>query len=257
MLAAVVLLAGCQAGQPPDSSPSPPTTASGAAAATTSIALPDGRTAHLRGLGGAGTAQLIDRIGAELPAATAAVSDFWGPDWPGEIAVVVTGSQEQFRALAHGAGDIAAATTAEGMVFAPGAAKMSDEALRIVVRHELFHYAARDRTVADAPLWLTEGVADYVARPAAAPPGAQRAAELARLPSDTDLQTEGAGRSLGYDRAWWFSRYVADRYGPATLRELYLRAAGPGHPDAETAVRDTLGAGIDEVVLQWRQWMSG
>ncbi|OPE46090.1 peptidase, partial [Mycolicibacterium diernhoferi] len=104
---------------------------------------------------------------------------------------------------------------------------------------------------------LTEGVADYVARPATAVPGQQRAAELARLPSDTDLQTAGAARSLGYDRAWWFSRYIADRYGPGTLRELYLRAAGPGHPDVATAVRDTLGAGIDEVVVQWRQWMNG
>lgn len=258
-LSVVVLLAGCAATPTltPESSSPPTTTTATTTTASISIELPDGRTAQLRGLGGAHATQLIDRITAELPAAAAAVSDFWGPDWPREIAVVVTGSEEQFGALAHAGSDIAAATTAEGMVFAPGAAKMSDDALRIVVRHELFHYAARARTVADAPLWLTEGVADYVARPATAVPGPQRAAELARLPSDTDLQTAGAARSLGYDRAWWFSRYIADRYGPGTLRELYLRAAGPGHPDVATAVRDTLGAGIDEVVVQWRQWMNG
>ena len=199
---------------------------------------------------------MIDRIGAELPAAAAAVTAFWGPDWPREISVVVTESEEQFRVLAHGGPDIAAATTADGLVFAPGAAAMSDTALRIVVRHELFHHAARPHTVADAPLWVTEGVADYVGRPASIRPAPEQADLLARLPDDADLQTEGATRSLAYDRAWWFSRYVADRYGPGTLRALYLRACGPGHPDAATAVRETLRENIDEVLAQWRRWMT-
>jgi hypothetical protein len=226
-------------------------------AATTSIPLPDGRSAQLRGLGGARSEQMIRRIAAELPDAATAVTDFWGPDWPREIVVVVTESDEQFRVLAHGNADIAAATTADGMVFAPGAAAMSDSALRIVVRHELIHYAARQQTVADAPLWLTEGVADYVGRPPTGLPGPDQAGLLARLPTDTDLQTEGAGRSTAYDRAWWFSRYIADRYGPATLRALYLRACGPGHPDPATAVRETLHEDIDRVVVRWRQWMTG
>lgn len=200
---------------------------------------------------------MVDRIGTELPDASAAVTGFWGPDWPREIVVVVTESAEQFRVLAHGGPDIAAATTADGMVFAPGAAAMSDAALRIVVRHELFHYAARGHTVADAPLWITEGVADYVGRPAARRPEPGQADLLARLPDDADLQTEGPTRSLAYDRAWWFSRYVAERYGPDTLRELYLRACGPGHPDPATAVRETLHEDIDEVLAQWRRWMTG
>jgi hypothetical protein len=143
------------------------------------------------------------------------------------------------------------------MVFAPGAAAMSATALRIVVRHELFHYAARQQTVADAPLWLTEGVADYIGRPPTGPPGPGQADLLARLPTDTDLQTEGATRALAYDRAWWFSRFVADRYGAQTLRALYLRACGPGHPDPATAVRETLHTDIDEVLAQWRRWMTG
>lgn len=232
-------------------------TAPSASAQTTTIELPDGRTALLRGLGGPRSERMIARLGGELAGAATAVSAFWGPEWLREITVVVTESDEQFRVLGHGGPDIAAATTADGMVFAPGAATMSDTALRIVVRHELFHYAARERTVADAPLWLTEGVADYIGRPPAGPPGPEQADLLARLPTDTDLQTEGATRSLAYDRAWWFSRYVADRYGPDTLRALYLRACGPGHPDAATAVRETLHTDIDEVVAQWRQWMTG
>lgn len=199
---------------------------------------------------------MIDRIGAELPGAAAAVTAFWGPDWPREIVVVITESDEQFRVLAHGGPDIAAATTADGMVFAPGASGMTDEALRIVVRHELFHYAARSHTVADAPLWVTEGVADYVGRPPAGWPARAQAELLAHLPADTDLQTAGAARSLAYDRAWWFSRYVAERYGLETLRALYVRACGPGHPDPATAVRETLHEDLDAVLAQWRQWMT-
>ena len=140
-------------------------------------------------------------------------------------------------------------------MFAPGAAAMSDASLRIVLRHELFHFASRADTAADAPRWLTEGVADFVGRPPTPPPA--DAAELATIPTDADLDTAGPAGSAAYDRAWWFSRFVADAYGTATLRALYLRACGPGHPDAATAVRDTLGADLQEVLARWRHWMSG
>jgi hypothetical protein len=136
-------------------------------------------------------------------------------------------------------------------MFAPGAAQVSDAALRIVLRHELFHYAARMQTAVDAPRWLTEGVADYVARPAARPPAGARM----RVPTDAELS--GPDRALAYDRAWWFSRFVADRYGAAALRDLYLRACAQGHPDFATAARETLGVDFGTLSSQWRQWASG
>lgn len=220
-----------------------------------SITLPDGRTARLLALGGPRSTALLDRIGAELGEAAAAVTAFWGPDWPRDIEIAVAGSDQQFRVLAGGASDIAATTTAQRIMFAPGAAEMSPGALRIVLRHELFHYAARSATAADAPRWLTEGVADYVGRPPAPVPA--QADLLAQLPTDADLDTPGATRSLAYDRAWWFSRYVADTHGVPTLRELYRRACGPDHPDVPTAIRETLGADLDAVVADWRRWLTG
>ncbi len=36
---------------------------------------------------------------------------------------------------------------------------------------------------------------------------------------------------MGYDRAWWFARFVADTYGVDALRTLYVAAAGPHHAD--------------------------
>ncbi|QZH59700.1 peptidase [Mycolicibacterium farcinogenes] len=221
----------------------------------TSMVLPDGRSARLLILDGAQSSDLPQRLAAELPGAAAAVTAFWGPDWRRDIEIAVAGSDQQFRVLAGGAADIAATTTTQRIMFAPGAAQMSPAALRIVLRHELFHYAARFATAADAPRWLTEGVADYVGRPATAVPA--QAEVPAQLPTDADLDTPGAVRSLAYDRAWWFSRYVADAYGVPKLRELYLSACGPGHPDVATAVRETLGADLDVVVTGWRHWLTG
>ncbi|HEX2213813.1 MAG TPA: peptidase [Mycobacterium sp.] len=213
-------------------------------------ALSDGRTARLIGLGGQRTERLLSRIAAEIDDAASAVTAFWGPDWPREVVIVAAATDEQFAAVGGGDTHTAATTTVERIMFAPGAADISDAALRIVLRHELFHYAARAQTATDAPRWLTEGVADFVARPPA-PPGE---VAVATLPTDAELA--GPDRSLAYDRAWWFSTFVADTYGVPALRRLYVRACGAGHPDVATAVRDALGADLDSVLAQWRQWAS-
>lgn len=229
-----------------------PTTSS---SASSTVTLSDGRTVELMNLGGPQT--LLNRVSGEMDDAARAVTAFWGADWPRDIVIVETASDEQFRALAGGGSDIAAATTSKRIVLAPGAAAMSDNALRIVLRHELFHYAARADTAPDAPRWLTEGVADFVGRPALSRPGPARAADLAQLPTDVDLDTAGATRTLAYDRAWWFARFVSHRYGTAALQRLYLRACGPGHGDVETAVSEALGADLEQVLADWRRWLAG
>jgi hypothetical protein len=214
--------------------------------------LDDGRAVHLVGLGGARTAPLLARIGSAMNDATRAVTAFWGPDWPHDVVIVAAGTDAEFGTLAGGGPDIAATTTAERIMFAPGAAAMSDDSLRIVLRHELFHFASRAKTSADAPRWLTEGVADFVGRPGTPRPGN---ASIWELPTDAELS--GPDQSQAYDRAWWFTRFVADAYGTDALRALYLRACAAGHPDAATAVRDTLGADLPTVLARWRHWMSG
>jgi hypothetical protein len=205
------------------------------AAPSISQPLRDGRTAHLIGLSQA-TSPLLDRIGAQLDDAADAVTAFWGTDWPHDIVIVAASTDAQFAAVGGGDAPTAATTAAEKIVFAPGAAAMGDDALRIVLRHELFHYAARAVTAPDAARWLTEGVADFVARPPVP------AAAAPKPPTDAEL--DGPDRSQAYDRAWMFSRFVADTYGVAKLRALYLRACGYGHPDAATAVRETLGTDL-------------
>jgi hypothetical protein len=82
-------------------------------------------------------------------------------------------------------------------------------------------------------------------------------AELGSLPTDADLEAVGHARSVAYDRAWWFSRFIADRYGVDVLRELYVAACRPGHPDTGTAIRETLGADVPVVLADWRRWLGG
>jgi hypothetical protein len=222
-------------------------------------------------LGGPQSQVLLTRVAADMGQAVDAVEAFWGTDWPREIDVVATGSQRQFEAQAGGGpaaqwADIAAIAVAERVdparrvaigqriVFAPGAAGMSALALRIVLSHELFHYAARADTAVDAPQWLTEGVADYVARPHTALPEVMQAPTA--LPSDTDLVTPGPQRSQAYDRAWEFARFVADTRGPATLRALYRAACGQGHVDLPTAAQDVLGVDMAGILADWQQWLT-
>jgi hypothetical protein len=253
-LIVAVMLVGRPDATPPI--PAPASTPAATAVASRTETVSDGRTVELMSLGGSTTQPLLERVSGAMDDAIAAVTGFWGADWPRDIVVVATASDEQFRALAGGGPDIAATTTGGRILFAPGAAAMSNAALRIVLRHELFHYAARADTAPDAPRWLTEGVADFVARPSAPLPGPGRAAEIATLPSDADLDTVGPTRTLAYDRAWWFSRFVADRYGTPALRRLYVRACSPGHPGLDKAVSETLGSDLDEVLVAWRRWLS-
>ncbi|MCV7147333.1 eCIS core domain-containing protein [Mycobacterium riyadhense] len=237
---------------------------------TTQTLVVGDRAVRLVSVGGSGAERLLSRVAANIGAAIDKVVAFWGADWPHEISVVAAGSREQFLVAVGGGpasqwADIAAVAVADSVdparrvsvgqriVFAPGADNMSDDALRIVLAHELFHYAARADSALDAPQWVTEGVADFVARPNTAPP-----AEAApSLPSDTDLNTPGPQRSQAYDRAWWFARFVADSYGTATLRAFYLSACGVGHSELATALRDVLGTDAAGLLVRWNHWLTG
>ncbi len=230
------------------------------------------RTVLLVDMGGPAGDRLLSRVASNMGAAVNAVEAFWGVDWSRDISVVAARTIEEFRAAAGGGpasqwADIAAVAVADRVdpahrlavgqriVFAPGAATMSNPALRIVLTHELFHYAARADTAPDAPRWLTEGVADYVARPQDPVPADAVPVPLT-LPADTDLDQPGSQRSLAYDRAWWFARFVADTYGTTTLKDLYLAACGVGHADVPTAVRDVLGTDPAGLLVRWHEWLN-
>jgi hypothetical protein len=239
--------------------------------ATPALVVGDHRVVTLVSLGGSRTDALLARVADDIGPAVAAVEGFWGTDWTREIVVIATDSSDQFTEQA-GAGvagrraDTAAVAvadrtdatlrtaTGQRVVLAPGATAMSEPALRIVLAHELFHYASRTDTAAGAPRWLTEGVADYVARPAPDPALRASAAAATALPSDAEFTGDSTALSAAYDRSWLFARFVAERYGQAALRKLYLRACGAGHADLGTSLGDALGQTPAEVLGHWRGW---
>ncbi len=240
-------------------------------AATKSLVVGD-RTVRLLGLGGPAGDRLLSRVASGIGAAITAVEAFWGVDWSRDISVVAAHTDEEFRAAAGGGpaarwADIAAVTVVDRVdparrvvigqriVFAPGAANMTAGALRIVLTHELFHYAARADTAPDAPRWLTEGVADFVARPRTPVPADALPVPLT-LPSDADLDGPGPQRSLAYDRAWWFARFVADTYGTAKLRDVYLAVCGAGHTDVASAVHSVLATDSSGLLVRWHEWLA-
>ncbi len=107
----------------------------------------------------------------------------------------------------------------------PTALDADTTALGRVVRHELTHVALGTRDDA-LPLWLAEGIAEYVAA-TSIPPSRQRIATLAvdrardgsyRLPGSTSFHD--AEQGLHYSEAWMACDYLAHAQGPAVLWEL-------------------------------------
>lgn len=231
-------------------------------------------------------AELADRVAAELDAAVDAVVAVWGGRWARRVAVLLPAAGAEMRALVgpeFAVGAIAAVAiadrvdqaghTAEGqrvVLNQDSANRLSRQTLRVVLRHEVTHVAARTLTVDGAPMWLLEGFADYVGYRDSGIPLSQAAGELAdlvragrtpdALPADADFRAGAARLDLAYQEAWTVVRYLAERVGEPRLVEVYRRVAGLAHPswsEVDAGLRAV--AGIDHVglVTGWRDFLAG
>ncbi len=236
-------------------------------------------------LGYSGSAALQSRLTSSLPGAVAAVTSFWGPQWPRRAVLIATDSTPAFAALSGSAGaDSSAAAAAtvsaaddavggftEGqrIVFTPGAVNgLAGPALDVVLRHELTHVAARTKTTPSSAKWVTEGVAEYVGRKGtyrrladAAPDLAARVAAdgaPATPPPDADFTVSGPGAPIAYQTAWSFAAYIAEKYGEPKLRSLYLAlATGPSSAVQQAAAMQAqFGAAGATVLAGWRTWLT-
>lgn len=115
-----------------------------------------------------------------------------------------------------------------------------------LIRHELTHVALGRRDD-HAPVWLSEGLAEYVSvRPL--PPQrrgiSQTAVDAARagftdLPGDDDFND--ADSRVHYGESWWACEYVATNFGEATLWSLLDQLDDP----------DLDAAGRNDVLRAW------
>ncbi len=94
-----------------------------------------------------------------------------------------------------------------------------------LIRHELTHVAIGERDD-DVPVWLSEGIAEYVSVRPLAPEDrlisgdALAAAEagIRDLPADRTFNDGHSGANYGI--AWWACQWIADSYGPTSLWSL-------------------------------------
>jgi len=232
-------------------------------------------------IGHPGSEKLVRQLAAELDPAVGAVSSVWGTGWAQRIGVVVPSTAAEQDALVgprYTTDSIAAVSIADQVdraanraygqrvVLNSGShAQLGPTALRVVLRHELTHVAARTATDEHTPLWLQEGMAEYVGYRGSGLPAAEIAPGLTdgvragRLPSrpPADAAFGGPGLVLAYQQSWSLMSYLAGRLGPDGLVALYRRLAS--HPDAATqpqldaTLRAVLGTDLAGVVAGWHE----
>lgn len=143
---------------------------------------------------------------------------------------------------------------------------------QIVLRHEFTHVAQwglGPRHNAQVPLWIKEGIADYVGYLHSGVPVAVvasdlldrvRAGHLPALPSDDDFSfTRSAQqRGLAYRAGWTFCVYLADRYGAAAPFRFYRTLAlahGSEGARVTSALSGVTGSPQADVVRDWHTWL--
>jgi len=232
-------------------------------------------------LGHPGNEQLLASVAADLDGAVGAVTGVWGDEWAKRVAVVLPGSLEEMRELVgpeFAVDGIAAAAVADRVDVASRTAigqrvvlnpdqagRLTASARQIVLRHELTHVAARASTVDGAPMWLLEGLADYVGyldsglTPREAAPDLVRALREsgppAGLPVDEDFRGDGSNLDLAYQLAWSAALHIVDRAGQDGLVQLYRIIAGDpdqGSTTVDNAMISVLSMNFDGFVASWR-----
>jgi hypothetical protein len=135
---------------------------------------------------------------------------------------------------------------------------------RVVLEHEVTHLATRGFTGPQTPIWLVEGLADWVAYRDSGLPAYQVADQLhaalgaghwpGRLPGTADFAGDSPRLALSYEEAWSACRLLADRAGPAGLLRLYRAVGTAADPPSEldTQLRALVHAGTAEFTVQWR-----
>jgi hypothetical protein len=197
------------------------------------------------------------------------------PGWRGSLVVEAPGAVPVFRAatglgLAAARSIAAVTTTADGSTL-PGSPErvfvnprvfdpLSTPAQGIVLRHEATHVAVAAAASA-APLWLTEGFADWVALADTRVPVRVLASQALALVRDEGAPRRLPGRAafaagnpdLGaaYESSWLAVRLLARTYGAADLLR-FQRLADRDHSTSR-AFRVVLGTSEPAFTRAWRR----
>ncbi len=130
---------------------------------------------------------------------------------------------------------------------------------QIVLSHEATHVAL-GATMTSAPLWLSEGIADYVALVGTSLPDTVLAAQIRDLvrrdgPPRTlpgEAEFDGSNKDIGawYEAAWLAVRLIAETYGRQALLDFHEQVETDG--DTRGAFREVLGTSEGSFRRAWQ-----
>ncbi|MQY02496.1 hypothetical protein [Actinomadura macrotermitis] len=223
-----------------------------------------------------GDAPGLPEIARRLDAAVPVVSGTVGKGWARQAVAFAPADPAVAQRLAGDGQDLgqiaALATVAPGpdsghggdrIVISPGTfSRLNALGRTVVLTHELTHVATGGARDARTPLWLIEGLADYVGYRTASVGVRAAAGELRReilagrtpaaLPGRAAFEPSGGRLAQSYQEAWLACRMIVERYGEAALVRLY-RAAGRVPEPA--ALREVLGLTPERLTAQWREYL--
>ncbi|GGO53335.1 hypothetical protein GCM10012287_39680 [Streptomyces daqingensis] len=237
----------------------------------------------------------LRRLARDADRAVSRVDEVWPRPWPDRVVVEAPASLRSMAQLldapAPSYEGIAAVTTgdagesekapADRIVVNPEAyGELSEEGRQVVVTHETVHVASRTHTGRLTPMWLSEGLADWIGYRGTGRTPRSAAAELVRaaeagelpqeLPSDRDFKFGNDSERLGraYESGWLACLFIAEEWGEEKLLDFYLRVGDAGGPDgsgspspdeeraaADKAMRAELGLTLDEFTERWRSYV--
>jgi hypothetical protein len=231
-----------------------------------------------------GNEPMVDRLVRELDQTVLSVSELWPTTWSQRVVLMLPDTPGEMRALvgpdfpvesvvavavADRVDNRSRTVAGQRVVLSPsGVRALSIASLRVVLRHEITHLAARADTVDGAPTWLLEGFADYVGYRDSGVTLAEGAPDLAKrvrqggppmsLPEDRAFRSRGPDLDLAYQESWSLARYVADEYGEQTLIDMYRTLAAAGAVSASETdhmLRDVLGGDREALVAGWQSYL--
>ena len=242
-------------------------------------------------IGNAPEARMRD-YSTTVDSAVRRVTGVWGKDWNAHVVIVTPSTTKEFASLLFRSSDkgldqVAAITQG---VIDPGQRAQGDRVVinpkaftalqpigrRVVITHELTHVAARSSTTRSVPIWLSEGMADYVGYSGLDLPRARVAADLLVLvrqgkgpkvlPAEADFDPTQTKIAPFYSASWLAVAHAVDLYGEAKLVSFYRSIAGglaveqsvgldPGAIAAQ-AFPHSFGVTQAQFVTGWERYMT-
>ena len=219
------------------------------------------------------------------------VKGIWGTDWNSHVVIVTPSTTEEFadllfRSADDGLDQVAAITQGEihsgqqaqgdRVIINPKAfSALQRNGRRVVITHELTHVATRSSTTRPVPIWLSEGMADYVGYSGLDLSRARVASELLTqvrrgkgpkaLPAVADFDPARTKIAPSYSASWLAVSRLVDLHGQAKVVSFYRAIAGQLSVDrsvqfdpdavAEQAFPKKLGVTEARFVDDWRTYL--